>query len=79
MFNPKMGSRKKKKNKIPPQILCFFVFYCRCALKYHAAANFLVYKWLGKLQKWLWFLANVAVIACQDLATLLPEHKILHN
>jgi hypothetical protein len=26
--------------------------------------------WPCKLRKWLWFLANVAVNACQDLTTL---------
>jgi hypothetical protein len=31
MFNPKMKSRKK--HIIPPQTLCFFVFYCCCDLK----------------------------------------------
>jgi hypothetical protein len=41
MFNPKMESRNKKR-QIPPQTLCFLVFYCCCALKYHAAANILI-------------------------------------
>jgi hypothetical protein len=37
-----MESRNKKNDKIPPQTLCFFVFYCCCALNFHAAANFLI-------------------------------------
>jgi hypothetical protein len=42
MFNLKLESRNKKNYKIPPQILWFLFFYCFCALKYHAAANFLI-------------------------------------
>jgi hypothetical protein len=49
----------------------FFVSYCCWALKYHAAANF----FMGGREKSKielpWFLVNVAVNACQDLATLL--------
>jgi hypothetical protein len=45
MFNPKMESRNKKNDKIPPQTLCFFGFIivviC-CSLKYHAAENLLI-------------------------------------
>jgi hypothetical protein len=36
-----MESKNKKNDKIPPQTLCFFGFYCCCALKYHAGENFL--------------------------------------
>jgi hypothetical protein len=42
MFNPNMESRNKKNVKIPPQTLSFFVYYCSCALKCHAAANFFI-------------------------------------
>jgi hypothetical protein len=51
-----------------PKQYVFFVFYCCCALKYHAAANF----WIGSRESFengRWFLANVAVNTCQDLAT----------
>jgi hypothetical protein len=39
MFNPKIGSRNKKNDKIPPQTL---FLHCSCALKFHAAANILI-------------------------------------
>jgi hypothetical protein len=42
MFNQKMESRNKKITKSLSQTLCFFVYYCCCALKYNAAANFLI-------------------------------------
>jgi hypothetical protein len=38
MFNPKMERRNKKMTKSLPK----HYFYCCCALKYHAAANFLI-------------------------------------
>ncbi len=37
-----MESRNKKNCKIHLQTLCFFVFYCNFALKYHAAAKYLI-------------------------------------
>jgi hypothetical protein len=43
MFNPKMESRHKKMTKsLPKHYVLFFIFYCCCALKYPAAANFLI-------------------------------------
>jgi hypothetical protein len=41
MFNPKMESGNKKVSKSLPKynVFCFFIF---CALKYHAAPNFLI-------------------------------------
>jgi hypothetical protein len=36
MFNPKIESRNKKVTKSLPKYYVFFVFYCFCALKYHA-------------------------------------------
>jgi hypothetical protein len=39
----KLRAEIKKWQNPPLQTLCFcFVFYCCCALKYHAAANFLI-------------------------------------
>ncbi len=64
-------SRKNKNDKIPPQTLCFFVSYCCWALKYHAAANFLIGGRETSKIELPWFLMNVAVNACQDLAALL--------
>ncbi len=66
-----MVSRKNKNDKIPPQTLCFFVSYCCWALKYHAAAKFLIGGRETSKIELPWFLANEAVNACQDLATLL--------
>jgi hypothetical protein len=70
-----MESRNKKNDQIPPQTLCFFVFYCCCALKYHAAANFCI-GGRESFENGRCFLANVAVTACQGLATL---HLILRG
>jgi hypothetical protein len=39
MFNPKMESRNRKVTK---SLSKYNVFFCFCALKYHAAANFLI-------------------------------------
>ena len=33
--------------------------------------------WPGKLRKWPWFLANVAVNACQHLATLERKTRVV--
>jgi hypothetical protein len=38
--NPKKESRKKMTKSLPKHY-AFQFFYCCCALKYHAAANFL--------------------------------------
>jgi hypothetical protein len=65
----KISPRNKKRQNPSSNIMFFFVFYCCCALKYQAAANFLI-GGRESFEKWPWFLANVAVNACQDLATL---------
>jgi hypothetical protein len=46
----------------------FFVFFC-CALKYHAAANFFI-GGRESFENGAVVFENVAVKACQDLATL---------
>ncbi len=53
-------------------------FYCCCALKYHEAANFLIGIAVKTSKKAAWFFAeNVAVNACQGLATLTPlNHRL---
>ncbi len=51
----------------PNHCVCF---YCGCALKYHAGANFLI-GGLESFESGRGFLANVAVNACHYLATLL--------
>ncbi len=64
-----MESKNIKMTKSLPKHYVFFVFYCCCALKYHAAANFLI-GGRESLKNGRGFLANIAVNACQDLATL---------
>ncbi len=52
-----------------PYPYVFLFFYCCCALKYHAAAKFLI-GGRENCENGRGFLANVAVNTCQDLATL---------
>jgi hypothetical protein len=66
-----MVSRKNKNDKIPPHTLYFLVSYCCWALKYHAGANFFTGGRETSKIELPWFLVNVAVNACQNLATLL--------
>jgi hypothetical protein len=49
----------------------FLFFYCCCALKYHAATNF--FGTIGGYESFemAMVFGDVAVNACQDLATLL--------
>jgi hypothetical protein len=57
-----------------PKHYVFLAFYCCCALKYHAGVNILI-GGRESFENGRWFLANVAVNACQGLATLPAAHS----
>ncbi len=52
----------------------FFVFYF--VVLWNIMQRQIFDRWPWKLRKWPWFLANAAVIACQDLATLIKTYKM---